>query len=116
MRPGTVFSSVKATLWSGWPQCKIVAFDKTGTLTYGQPEVTEVIGAGVRYSRSQIYALVAAAENLSEHPLGKAVVRRCSKEKKVTICLLPRISGWNPVWESRRERLKAPKSSQAALR
>ena len=60
---------------------KIVAFDKTGTLTYGQPEVTEVIGAGVRYSRSQIYALVAAAENLSEHPLGKAVVRGYRKEE-----------------------------------
>lgn len=54
---------------------KVVAFDKTGTLTYGEPEVRQVIGAGVRFCVEEIYAYAAAAEKLSEHPLGKAVFR-----------------------------------------
>lgn len=54
---------------------RIVAFDKTGTLTYGQPEVVAVKSANERYSEDSLYALAAGAEKLSEHPLGKAIVR-----------------------------------------
>ncbi len=50
-----------------------IMLDKTGTLTLGQPRVTEVISFG-EYSARQLFALCAAAEQLSEHPLGKAVV------------------------------------------
>ena len=59
---------------------KIVAFDKTGTLTYGTPEVVDVVSLSPDYSRETLYQLAAAAEKLSEHPLGKAVVRCCKKE------------------------------------
>ena len=52
-----------------------VAFDKTGTLTYGTPQVVAVRRASDAYRESEVYALAAAAEQLSEHPLGKAVVR-----------------------------------------
>ena len=51
-----------------------VTFDKTGTLTYGMPKVTQVRSVSA-YEREEVYALAAAAEQLSEHPLGKAVVR-----------------------------------------
>lgn len=54
---------------------RLVAFDKTGTLTYGQPEVVAVKSANERYSEDSLYALAAGAEKLSEHPLGKAIVR-----------------------------------------
>lgn len=52
---------------------KVIAFDKTGTLTYGTPTVVAVNSATGSLS-SKIYALAAAVEQLSEHPLGKAVV------------------------------------------
>ncbi len=51
---------------------KKAAFDKTGTLTYGVPEVTAVESGGM--GEKELYMLTAAAEQLSEHPLGRAVV------------------------------------------
>lgn len=51
-----------------------IAFDKTGTLTYGAPKVTAV-GSVSDYSEDDIFALTAAAEQFSEHPLGRAVVK-----------------------------------------
>lgn len=52
-----------------------IAFDKTGTLTCGTPEVTAVRSFAGEYSEEIVYACTASAELLSEHPLGKAVVR-----------------------------------------
>lgn len=52
-----------------------ITFDKTGTLTYGVPRVTAVISTDEAYSKKELYALAAAAEQYSEHPLGKAVVK-----------------------------------------
>ena len=51
-----------------------MAFDKTGTLTRGMPKVAAVETVS-GYSSEEIFALAAAAERLSEHPLGKAIVR-----------------------------------------
>lgn len=51
-----------------------VAFDKTGTLTYGKPEVIDVKITG-NYTQEQIFSFAAAAEALSEHPIGKAIVK-----------------------------------------
>lgn len=56
-----------------------IAFDKTGTLTYGTPEVIAVKSICPEYSENTVYSLVASAEQLSEHPLGKAIVR-CYKQ------------------------------------
>ena len=58
----------------------VVTFDKTGTLTYGTPEVTGVHSAGA-LSEDQLFALAAGAEQFSEHPLGRAVVR-CWKDRR----------------------------------
>ena len=51
-----------------------VAFDKTGTLTCGSPEVVAAQSAPGGPGDSELYRLAASAEQLSEHPLGKAVV------------------------------------------
>lgn len=57
-----------------------VTFDKTGTLTYGTPEVIGVKSISKEISEDKLYSLCARAEKMSEHPLGKAVVR-CYKKK-----------------------------------
>ena len=57
-----------------------VAFDKTGTLTWGKPEVIAIEAAG-GFDEETVYRLAASAEVLSEHPLGKAVVR-CYRAKR----------------------------------
>ena len=56
-----------------------ICFDKTGTLTYGTPKVTEVKSVSDMTDK-EVYALTAAAEQFSEHPLGKAVVN-CYKSE-----------------------------------
>lgn len=60
-------------------KAKVIAFDKTGTLTYGTPEVVGVRTAGTGYEEQEIYRMAASAEQLSEHPLGKAIVYCCKK-------------------------------------
>lgn len=52
-----------------------IAFDKTGTLTYGVPKVinTPVFTDRLSEQEMEMYMYAAAAESLSEHPLGKAV-------------------------------------------
>ncbi len=56
-----------------------ITFDKTGTLTYGVPKVKEVVSVSA-YSLEEIYAFAAGAEQFSEHPIGKAIVRSYKKE------------------------------------
>lgn len=51
-----------------------LAFDKTGTLTEGRPKLTNIISVnGV--SEEELLQLTVAVESLSDHPLGKAIVR-----------------------------------------
>ena len=64
---------------------KVVAFDKTGTLTYGTPEVVAVVSASDAYTREALYGLAASAEQLSEHPLGKAIVACCRIEGNIPL-------------------------------
>ena len=52
---------------------KVIAFDKTGTLTCGTPEVAAAESVDAAFNRDDIFRLAAAAEQLSEHPLGKAI-------------------------------------------
>ncbi len=56
-----------------------ITFDKTGTLTNGTPVVTAVKSVS-DYADEEIYRYAAAAEKLSEHPLGKAIVKCYEKE------------------------------------
>ena len=50
-----------------------VILDKTGTLTEGQPRVTDVVSLNGAPD-DEILRLAAAAERVSEHPLGEAIV------------------------------------------
>lgn len=55
-----------------------VVFDKTGTLTHGEPIVTAVAAVdGV--DETVLLAAVASAESLSEHPIGRAIVRHAAE-------------------------------------
>ena len=56
-----------------------IMFDKTGTLTYGAPRVTAVKSVS-DYTEDEVYAFAAAAEQMSEHPLGKAILRCYGKK------------------------------------
>jgi heavy metal translocating P-type ATPase len=53
----------------------VVAFDKTGTLTEGTPRVSAVqpLASG-EFDTAQLLTLAGAAEQPSEHPLGRAIV------------------------------------------
>ena len=53
---------------------KTIAFDKTGTLTYGKLIVTAYKSVSNDFSDHDIFLFAAAAEGLSEHPIGKAIV------------------------------------------
>jgi Cu+-exporting ATPase len=57
----------------------VVALDKTGTLTEGRPLLTDLILAA-GFSRSEVLALVAAAEAGSEHPVATAIVDAARSE------------------------------------
>lgn len=63
-------------------KAKLIAFDKTGTLTYGVPKVIAVQSVAENCDRKQLYYLAATAEQLSEHPLGKAIVA-CGKKEGI---------------------------------
>jgi len=51
------------------------AFDKTGTLTRGKPEVVGVDSFDPSVNTDELLRLTALAEQRSEHPLGKAILK-----------------------------------------
>ena len=56
----------------------LLAFDKTGTLTHGKHQLTDVVPLR-GYGEEEVIALAAGAESLSEHPIGRAVVKRAQE-------------------------------------
>src|SRR6202035_672523 len=55
-----------------------VLLDKTGTLTYGTPELVDVYPAP-DVSATLLLRTAASAESRSEHPIGKAILRRAAQ-------------------------------------
>lgn len=55
-------------------QVDTVVLDKTGTITEGKPSVTDIAPEGV--SENELLCVAASIENLSEHPLAKAIVEK----------------------------------------
>ena len=53
----------------------VVAFDKTGTVTRGKPQVVSIVSFDTLTSEDEILSIIASGEVLSEHPLGRAVVK-----------------------------------------
>lgn len=66
---------------------KTVTFDKTGTLTFGMLKVIafELIDSPVGCTSDSVYRLAASLEALSEHPLGKAIVKSFKEGSKTDI-------------------------------
>lgn len=62
-----------------------VAFDKTGTLTNGKLKVTEYKSVDNEFSDEDIFSYACAAETLSEHPIGKAIVNSYKEKFSKTI-------------------------------
>ncbi len=56
----------------------LLAFDKTGTLTHGKHRLTDVVPLR-GYSEAEVISLAAGAESLSEHPIGRAVLKRAQE-------------------------------------
>ena len=57
---------------------KTVVFDKTGTITEGKPEVMDILAVkGV--DKNYMLQMAASAEKMSEHPLGKAIVKKAEE-------------------------------------
>ncbi|MCX6278736.1 MAG: heavy metal translocating P-type ATPase [Bacteroidetes bacterium] len=53
---------------------RVVVLDKTGTITRGTPEITDII-ASPNYTPDEMLGLAASAEQGSEHPLGRIIVK-----------------------------------------
>ena len=56
-----------------------ITFDKTGTLTYGDLKVSDIIPTG-DFIENEVLAIASAVENLSEHPLAKAIADKANDE------------------------------------
>jgi Cu+-exporting ATPase len=63
---------------------KTVILDKTGTITEGKPGVTDVIPAGGA-AEAEILRLAGAAEQGSEHPLGRAIAAHAATQLKTAV-------------------------------
>jgi heavy metal translocating P-type ATPase len=63
-----------AASFQAFKDVSVVVLDKTGTITHGEPRVVEVIPAP-GWDDGRLLALAASVEQVSEHPLGQAVVK-----------------------------------------
>ncbi len=79
-RNGTIVKGGRhlEALW----QIDVMAFDKTGTVTTGVPRVCGIHPVPGR-SASDVLAAAATAEVRSEHPLGRAIMRRAVEQGMV---------------------------------
>ena len=59
-----------------------ITFDKTGTLPYGDLKVSDIIPTG-DFTENEVLAIASAVENLSEHPLAKAIADKANDENIV---------------------------------
>ena len=65
---------------------KTIALDKTGTITVGNPTVTDIIPLN-NTDKNTLLQLAYSIEKKSEHPLAKAIVKKCDdlKIKQCTV-------------------------------
>ena len=68
-------------------QVNQTAFDKTGTLTEGRPVVVRVVTDGKL--TEELFSYAASVEQLSEHPLGKAITKSFLARHKAAELMTP---------------------------
>ena len=71
---GILFKTATALELAG--KTNIIAFDKTGTLTKGEPKVFDIISD----NKEDLLKIAYSLEKMSEHPIGKAIVKYCENE------------------------------------
>lgn len=71
-RCGILFKTAASLEMAG--RCTTVVLDKTGTVTRGEPEVCDLIGDAT------LLTVAYSLEAKSEHPIGRAIVRRAEAE------------------------------------
>lgn len=74
---GVLFKTSAALEQTG--RTKIVALDKTGTITKGEPSVTDIVtkeGA----NETELLKIAYSLEKNSEHPLAKAIIKKCTEK------------------------------------
>jgi Cu+-exporting ATPase len=59
-------------------EVKTIIFDKTGTITKGMSEITDIIS---EMNEKEFLRIAASLENMSEHPISRAIVNRAKEEK-----------------------------------
>ena len=75
---GVIIKSGQALERMGKVDC--IAFDKTGTLTHGKLIVSDILSLTAEMPAGNFLQLTASAENLSEHPLGRAIVSHAKEQ------------------------------------
>jgi len=68
-----------AASFQAFKDVTVVVLDKTGTITHGEPRVVAVLPAE-GWDADRLLALAASAEQPSEHPLGRAVVKAAEEK------------------------------------
>lgn len=75
-RHGILFKTPTSLEEAG--KTNIAILDKTGTITKGEPVVTDIIPSeGI--SENELLTLAYALESKSEHPLAKAIIKKCNE-------------------------------------
>ncbi|MFB6465615.1 heavy metal translocating P-type ATPase [Cytobacillus sp. Hz8] len=69
-------------IFEKFAKADIIAFDKTGTLTNGNPQVVDIETSDI--SETELLRITALAEQYSEHPLGRTIVKEAEERK---LCL-----------------------------
>ena len=73
---GILFKTAESLEQAG--KIQIVVMDKTGTLTNGVPELTDIIACD-EIGEKELLSLAYSLESKSEHPLAKAICRKCEQ-------------------------------------
>ena len=94
---GILFKTAASLEYTG--KVKTVALDKTGTVTLGQPTVTDIIK-----NDDMLEAAAYSLEAMSEHPLARAVVKRCEGVQTLDITDFEALSGngVTAMWQGKR--------------
>lgn len=75
---GVLFKTSESLELTG--RIKVVALDKTGTITKGEPVVTDVFVLEAS-SEKELLELALNLESKSEHPLAKAILKKCKENQ-----------------------------------